>query len=135
MLLPTNCYPFFYFLEAVAQRYSVKKGGLQLYFKKRLWHRCFPVNFVKFLRILFLTEHLWWLLLFLSSFFLFCRKFIQAKNHRLSHSRKIIPSISRISFVVKFSSCKGWLMQLCSDSPFKSNWTASEDHAFTKSFK
>ena len=31
--------------------------------KKRLWHRCFPVNFVKFLRTAFLTEHLWWLLL------------------------------------------------------------------------
>ena len=31
--------------------------------KKRLWHRCFPVNFVKFLRTPFLTEHLWWLLL------------------------------------------------------------------------
>ena len=27
--------------------------------KKRLWHRCFPVNFVKFLRTPFLTEHLW----------------------------------------------------------------------------
>ena len=31
--------------------------------KKRLWHRCFPVNFAKFLRTPFLTEHLWWLLL------------------------------------------------------------------------
>ena len=31
--------------------------------KKRLWHRCFPVNFEKFLRTPFLTEHLWWLLL------------------------------------------------------------------------
>ena len=31
--------------------------------KKRLWHRCFPVNFVKFLRTPFYTEHLWWLLL------------------------------------------------------------------------
>ena len=31
--------------------------------KKRLWHRCFPVNFVKFLRTRFLSEHLWWLLL------------------------------------------------------------------------
>ena len=28
-------------------------------FKKRLWHRCFPVNFVKFLRAPFYTEHLW----------------------------------------------------------------------------
>ena len=31
--------------------------------KKRLWHSCFPVNFVKFLRTSFLTEHLRWLLL------------------------------------------------------------------------
>ena len=31
--------------------------------KKILWHRCFPVNFAKFLRKHFLTEHLWWLLL------------------------------------------------------------------------
>ena len=31
--------------------------------KKRLWHKCLPVNFVKFLRTAFLTEHLWWLLL------------------------------------------------------------------------
>ena len=29
---------------------------------KRLWHRCFPVKFEKFLRTPFLTEHLWWLL-------------------------------------------------------------------------
>ena len=27
--------------------------------KKRLWHRCFPVNFVKFLKTLFVTEHVW----------------------------------------------------------------------------
>ena len=31
--------------------------------KKRLWHRGLPVNFEKFLRAPFLTEHLWWLLL------------------------------------------------------------------------
>ena len=31
--------------------------------KKRLWHRCFPVNFVKFLRTPFFIKHLWWLLL------------------------------------------------------------------------
>ena len=31
--------------------------------KKRLRHRCFPVNLVKFLRTSFFTEHLWWLLL------------------------------------------------------------------------
>ena len=32
-------------------------------FKKRLWHRCFPVNFAEFFRIPFFAEHLWWLLL------------------------------------------------------------------------
>ena len=31
--------------------------------KKRLWHRCFPVNFMKFRRTPFYIEHLWWLLL------------------------------------------------------------------------
>ena len=31
--------------------------------KKRLWHRCFPVNFAEFLRTPILIEHLWWLLL------------------------------------------------------------------------
>ena len=31
--------------------------------EKSLWHKCFPVNFAKFLRTLFFTEHLRWLLL------------------------------------------------------------------------
>ena len=83
-------------LDAVVQRCSVKKvffrnfakfTGKQLcqillfnnvaslrsatLLKKRLWYRCFPVNFVNFLRTFFI-EHLWWLLLecqlsFLSS--------------------------------------------------------------------
>ena len=32
--------------------------------KERLWHKSFPVNFVKFLKTPFLTKHLWWLLLY-----------------------------------------------------------------------
>ena len=39
--------------------------------QKRLRHRCFPVNFVKFLRTSVFIEHLWWLLLHLYSFVLF----------------------------------------------------------------
>ena len=31
--------------------------------EKRLWQRCFPVNFAKFLGTPSFTEHLWWLLL------------------------------------------------------------------------
>ena len=34
-----------------------------LLLKKRLWHRCFPVSFGKFLRTPFIIEHLWWPLL------------------------------------------------------------------------
>ena len=34
--------------------------------KKRLWHRCFYVNFVEFLRTPFCIEHLWWLRLCFS---------------------------------------------------------------------
>ena len=50
-----------------------KAAGL---LKKRLFlHSCFPVNFAKFLRTPFFTEHSWWLLLkvckryFLSNFY------------------------------------------------------------------
>ena len=81
--------------QAVAQRCSVKKVFLEIsqnsqestcarlsflvmlqawglgratLLKKRFWHRCFPVNFAKFLRTPFFTEHLWWLLLFYITF-------------------------------------------------------------------
>ena len=37
--------------------------------KIKLWHRCFPVNFAKFLGTRFLTEHLRWLLLYSESYF------------------------------------------------------------------
>ena len=83
-------------LEAVVQKCSVKKLRLEIsqnskentcarvsffnkvadltpatLLKKRLWHGCFPVNFVKFIRTPFYTEHLWWLLLILQ----------ESKNH------------------------------------------------------
>ena len=67
--------------EAVSPRCSVKKvfftgkylcrslffnkvAGLrpETLLKKRLWHRCFPMNFAKVLGTAFFTEHLRWLL-------------------------------------------------------------------------
>ena len=45
-----------------------KKGVKAFNFiKKGVWHRCFPVNFAKFVRTPFLIEHLRWLLLTLES--------------------------------------------------------------------
>ena len=45
--------------------FSNKVAGLRpsTLLKKRLWHRCFPVNFEKFLRTPTYIEHLCWLLL------------------------------------------------------------------------
>ena len=45
--------------------FFIKAAGLtpRTLLKKRRWHSCFPVKFVKFLRTPFYTEHLWWLLL------------------------------------------------------------------------
>ena len=42
-----------------------KVAGLRVatLLKKRLWHWCFPMNFVNFLRTPFLIEHLRWLFL------------------------------------------------------------------------
>ena len=44
-----------------------KVAGLRPLLKKRLWHRCFPVNFANFLRIPFLTQLLWGLLLYIMN--------------------------------------------------------------------
>ena len=42
---------------------NVGRWGPATLLKKKLWHRRFSVNFMKFLITPFLTEHLWWLLL------------------------------------------------------------------------
>ena len=64
----------FTFTEAVVQRCSVKKVFLEILLfrlrpatllKKRLWHRCLPVNFTRFLWTPFFTKHHRWLLLHL----------------------------------------------------------------------
>ena len=63
------------FLKLVVQRCSVKKMFLEISHisqentcarvsrDSRFRHRCLPVTLAKFLRIPFLTEHPWWLLL------------------------------------------------------------------------
>ena len=74
------------FLKLVVQRCSVKKMFLEISQisqentcarvsrDSRFRHRCLPVTLAKFLRIPFLTEHPWWLLLktLHPIFFFFC---------------------------------------------------------------
>ena len=50
-------------IPLAATRGVLQERGPATLLKKRLWHRCSPVNFAKFQRTLFITEHLWWLLL------------------------------------------------------------------------
>ena len=48
-------------------------------FKRRLWHRRFPVNFAKFLRTSFLIEHIWWLLR--------CQTYLRILDFKLNHDK------------------------------------------------
>ena len=58
--------------------YFNKVAGLRLatLLKKRLWHRCFPMNFVKFLRTPFLQNTSGRLLLFLTYHSCLCHSFM-----------------------------------------------------------
>ena len=49
---------------SVLESFFNKVASLKAYnfIKKRLRHRCFPVNMAKLLRTAFFIEHLWWLL-------------------------------------------------------------------------
>ena len=49
------------------------------FIKQRLWHRRFPVNFMKFLRTCFFIENLWWVLLVVMVTQKLSRKWIYAE--------------------------------------------------------
>ena len=51
------------FFNKVAGLFSINLQGCNFIKKEALAQVYFPVNFANFLRTLFLTEHLWWLLL------------------------------------------------------------------------
>ena len=90
------CFSFYViYLEAVVQRCSVKKVFLAISqnsqentcarvssLKKRLRHRCFPVNFAKFLGTRFLQNTSGRLLLFIiTSEFLFRPEIVNSPSH------------------------------------------------------
>ena len=65
----------------------------------RVWRRCFSVNFAKFLRTPFCTEHLWWLLLLRT--FTLVPENSRTKNLRENGKRKFRFIV--IVFVIIFS--------------------------------
>ena len=68
--------------------------------KKRLWHRCLPVNFAKFLRTLFLLEHLWWLLLAVA--WRYSIEYSRQKNWKLKMPQAFLPVHFRKNFRTTF---------------------------------
>ena len=62
--------------------------------KKRLWYRCVPVNFVKFLRTPFFIEHLLWLLLFEALVLIISWLNVQ---------RKYVPSLEKSIYLLCFN--------------------------------
>ena len=71
--------------EAVVRRCSIKKAFLTL-LEKSLWHRCFPVNFAKFLRTPFLQN---------SSGGCFCKLQVNEKISFTHTPPCILPSFSQ----------------------------------------
>ena len=57
----------FIFSEDCKVEGYIQKQSSGTLLKKRLWHRCFPVNFAKFLGTIFFTEHLWWMRLYIAT--------------------------------------------------------------------
>ena len=56
------------FKEGILKNFTIfteKHLCRSFFFKKRLLHRCFPVNIAKFLRTALFIEHFWWLHLYL----------------------------------------------------------------------
>ena len=64
-LHPKSSIPFRKYFQKQSSGGVLEKRPATL-LKKELWHRCFPVNFVKFLRTPFFTELLPWLFLYCS---------------------------------------------------------------------
>ena len=58
--------------------------------KKRLWHRCFPVNFAKFLRKPILSEHFRWLLLNVAEIWNLKNELIKTLSHKVSVTERNI---------------------------------------------
>ena len=73
-----------------------KGGACNFKIKKRLWHRCFPVNFAKFLRTPFLIEHLRWLLLYSQK--MFCESLLQRDFPLKSHHEMFLKFFWTVTF-------------------------------------
>ena len=81
--------------------------------KRRLWHRCFPVNIVKFPKRPFIIEHLWWLLLD----YIRLGRTSRQVNHLYHNKQRRLSWICSIFDLLYFCSLEGYIsrqVKLCS---------------------
>ena len=76
--------------KGVLKNFSKSTGN---HLSQRLWHRCFPVKFAKFLRAPFFIEHLWWLLLF-------CPLYLKKRFNNIWRFQKVITSLTKKSLIL-----------------------------------
>ena len=103
--------------------FLIKLQALATLLKKRLWHKWFPVNFVKFLRTTLFIEHLWWLLLliFISKFMMSSKNYdmniaSRGKDSQTMNFGQLIEYKIRNVFLE--NSCKQWGNETISRSRF-----------------
>ena len=89
---------------------SLENTWASLFFNKvaglRLWCRCFPVHFAKFLRTPFLIEHLRWLLLFIDGAIpLHNLEFPKKKKRSIVNKRLFLPKFSELYIFHESLSC------------------------------
>ena len=121
LLVTDLCQPFEISGDLYTKIFSscLQKQPPELFFrratslKKRLWHRCFPVNFAKFLRTPFLQNTSWRLLLCIRGmvelFNSFCLR-VKYEIHISSHTK-------RMHIFQKFNWENRWLKDISLKSP------------------
>ena len=70
-------------------------------FKKRLWHKCFSISFLNFLRTSFFIEHLQWL--FLNITYLILSGSLYSESHESSYGQIILFNITIETWIVSLT--------------------------------
>ena len=104
--------------EVFCKKVLLKISQNSTLFKKRPWHRCFPVNFAEFLTTPFLIEHLRCLLLYLrqSYKYVFCyMAFDKAYIHQTKLSLYSVFVQIRVSLRKFYDKMKPFLLNVPSN--------------------
>ena len=121
------------FLEISQNLQENTCARVSFFIKKRLLHKCFPVNFAKFLRTPFIIEYLWWLLLVVEELFFKAHTVRNVWNYivwNTDFARDILQDVYR-----KSGSCVVYWYQfyenLINSSENRMKWKCKSSHSQT----